>query len=123
MAAKVSSLLIRSPDDHVQWRVAMSRVERSIDGGSTWQAERGAPAGAITMGAATSANVCWLASPAGTVWRRSADGRWSDVSPSPADGISRIEPSSDVSATVWTVDGLSLRTADAGRTWTRDEGH
>ncbi len=124
LTANVSPFVIRSPDPLVQWRVAMSRVQRSTDGGRTWQAERGGPAaGAITMGAATSANVCWLASPAGAVWRRSADGTWEDVSPSPANGIGRIEPNSDVAATVATVDGLSLRTADAGRTWTRDEAH
>ena len=54
---------------------------------------------------------------------RFTDGTWEDVSPSPANGIGRIEPNSDVAATVATVDGLSLRTADAGLTWTRDEAH
>ena len=112
-------LVVRSPDARVQWRVVEQAIQRSTDGGRTWNAEPAPPAEAITMGAAPSPEVCWLAGADGQVLRRSEDGTWVDVSPAPRISIVRLDVSASLEAAVIRPDGTALKTADGGRTWRR----
>ena len=112
-------LVVRSPDARVQWRVVEEVIQRSTDAGRTWGAEPGPPAEAITMGAAPSPEVCWMAGADGQVLRRSEEGTWVDVSPAPRISIVRLDVSASLEAAVIRPDGTALKTADGGRTWLR----
>jgi Putative zinc-finger len=110
-------LVIRSPEERVQWRVIEDRIQRSTDGGGTWIAERAPAAEAITMGAAPGPGVCWMAGRSGQVLRRNEDGTWIDVSPAPRLAIIRLDVNAPFEAVVTGADGTALKTADGGRTW------
>ncbi len=110
-------LVIRSPDDGVQWRVIEDRIQRSTDGGGTWIAERAPAAEAIAMGAAPGPGVCWMAGASGQVLRRDENGTWIDVSPAPRLSIIRLDVNAPFEAVVTAADGTALKTADGGRTW------
>jgi hypothetical protein len=112
-------LVIRSPDARVQWRVVGDRIERSTDAGSTWGVEPAPVFEAITIGAAPSAEVCWVAGASGHVLRRSEDGQWADVSPAPRLSLVRLDVSTPLDAVAVGADGTTVKTADGGRTWMR----
>jgi hypothetical protein len=112
-------LVVRSPDARVQWRAVDDRLERSTDGGRTWIAERAPAPEAITMGAAPSSEICWMAAASGQVLRRTEDGAWVDVSPVPRLSIVRLEVSAVLDAVVMDASGAAVKTADGGRTWMR----
>jgi putative zinc finger protein len=113
--------VVRAPDSPVRWRVRNAGIERSVDGGLTWSAESSPIAADVTMGAAPTAGVCWLASPSGQVLRRAETGAWTDVSPAPRVAISELTAVTKASAVIVSPDGTRLRTRDAGRTWIREE--
>jgi hypothetical protein len=115
-----AGLVVHAPDARVKWRVMASRIERSVDGGLTWAAESSPAAADLKMGAAPSAGVCWLASPAGQVLRRAETGVWTDVSPAPRVAVATLAVSNAASAVIASPDGTRLRTTDAGRTWVAD---
>ena len=71
------------------------------------------------MGAAASADVCWMAAASGQVLRRSEDGTWMDVSPAPRLSIARLHVTGSLEATVVGADGIAVKTSDGGRTWMR----
>ena len=109
---------IRSPDENVRWRiVAGTAVERSTDGGTSWQTQStGAPV-RLVAGAAPSATVCWLVG-AGGVVLLSKDGRtWERVAFPEAIDLAAIRTTDASNATVTAVDGRRFTTADGGRTW------
>jgi hypothetical protein len=112
-------LIVRAPGARVHWRVTPSRIERSTDDGGTWATEQAPPFEQITMAAAPSPEVCWLASPSGQVLRRSEDGTWLDVSPSPRLPIDRLDSTAPLDATVLRPDGTRDSSVDGGLTWRR----
>jgi hypothetical protein len=118
-AAAAPSIIIRSPDPHVVWRITGAGIERSADGGRSWAREHGPVSGRL-VGASPSATVCWLATSEGQVLRRDVDGTWSDVSPAPPLAIVRLESNGPLDATVAGPDGSRDTTVDGGRTWKRE---
>jgi hypothetical protein len=112
-------LVVRSPDARVQWRVLDARIERSTDAGRTWLVERAPVAEAITMAAAASTEVCWMAAAAGIVLRRTEGGTWVDVSPVPRLSIVRLDVATSLEASLVSSDGKVVKTEDGGRTWMR----
>lgn len=110
-------LMLASPDKSVRWRVLPGRVERTTDGGETWDTHPLATTVLLTTGGCPSPDVCWIAGAAGTVLR-TTDGRtWVAVaSPDSAD-ITSIRPTDALTAVLTTADGRSFVTADGGQTW------
>jgi hypothetical protein len=110
--------MIVSPDPAVRWRFAERAVERSTDGGRTWQPQTTAAASGLLAGASPSSSVCWIVGRSGLVlvstdgetWRRLdfPDAKVDIVSVSALDGLA---------ATVVTADGRSFQTTDGGRSW------
>ena len=117
-ADRSAAFAFRSSNQNVQWRiVAGVTVERSTDGGSTWQTQSTGATGRLTAGAAPSQTVCWLVGMGGIVLV-SKDGRtWQRVEfPEPVDLVA-IVAQSDSTATVTTADGREFSTTDGGKTW------
>src|SRR5439155_3654798 len=101
-----------------RWRiVGDGAVERSMDGGSTWQQQQTGVNVALTTGTSPTPSVCWLVGAGATVLL-STDGRsWRRVAfPAAADLIA-VRATDAQSATVTTADGRTFSTTDGGQTW------
>jgi predicted lipid-binding transport protein (Tim44 family) len=92
-------------------------VERSPDGGRTWQRQTSGVSTALADGSASTDLVCWLVGARGVVLR-TTDGRTWERLPSPtsADLVS-VHAWSESVATVTAADRTAYETADGGRTW------
>jgi len=117
-AGRVSILSIATPNQDVRWRiVAGTTVERSTDGGATWQAQSIGASARLTAGFAPSPTTCWLVGSGGVVLR-STDGRtWQRLPfPEPVD-LAEIRATDAATATVTAADGRVFNTTDGGSTW------
>jgi hypothetical protein len=113
---------IASPNPAMRWRITDGRVERSTDGGSSWEATTGVEAPGVVAGAAPGASVCWLVGPAGAVYL-STDGRVFASVPFPeAVDLADVSAVDERAATVTAADGRAWRTTDGGRTWVAATG-
>jgi hypothetical protein len=117
--ADVARIEIVSPNPSVRWRIAGAVVERSTNGGSTWEAVPTGVAAELTAGAAPSLTVCWLVGRGGVVLR-SIDGlSWSRVAFPEMTDLSAVRATDARNASVSTVDGRTFSTTDGGTTWIR----
>jgi len=109
---------IVSPDPMSRWRIAGGRsVERSTDGGATWQPQQVGAASDLVAGSSPSPTVCWLVGRAGLVLL-TIDGRqWRPVAFPVSADLSAVSASDARTAVVTTSDGRTFRTSDAGQTW------
>jgi len=95
-------------------------IERSDDGGGTWQRVSTGIRRRFTTGVAPSATVCWLIGPGGTVALTTDARTWRQLSaPAPDADLTSIEASDAQTATVRDTQGRSFRTTDGGASWTR----
>jgi hypothetical protein len=117
MAKADVPLVYPSPDPTVKWRVAGTRVERTIDGGNTWITDRAPSVTGVRNGASPSRDVCWLVGDAGLVVRREASGSWTVVTPPVAATLIAIAAPSASDALVTAADGRRFGTIDGGHTW------
>jgi len=110
--------VIMSPDANIRWRIVRGDgVERSIDGGTTWEIQSTAVPATLTAGAAPSPTICWLVGPGGLVVV-STDGKtWQRVSFPEAIDLTSIRASDAANATVTAIDGRTFTTVDGGKTW------
>jgi hypothetical protein len=117
-AAVASAFEIRSPDPASRWRVSGSSVERSTDGGSSWEAVPTGVTAHLTAGASPSPSVCWLVGRAGVVLV-SADGRtWRRLPFPEVTDLLAVRAVDALTATVTTAAGRAFSTTDGGLTWT-----
>jgi hypothetical protein len=115
--ADVARIEIASPDPSVRWRIAASVVERTTNGGSTWEAAPTGIAAQLMAGAAPSASVCWLVGHGGVVLL-TIDGRsWSRVAFPEMTDLSAVRAADARTASVATIDGRRFSTTDGGTTW------
>jgi hypothetical protein len=120
MSSAPRNALIVSLDSVTRWRIAADgAVQRSTDGGLTWQTQATGADVTLTAGASPSSTVCWLVGPGGVVLV-TTDGRsWERLAfPEVVDLVS-IRASDDRTATVTTIDGRRFTTADRGQSWER----
>jgi hypothetical protein len=117
-AFRAIPLEISSPDPSVRWRVgAGGSVERTTDGGITWESTPTGIAANVAAGASPSPQVCWLVGRAGSVLL-STDGRtWRRVAFPEATDLTNVQALSAQMATVTAADGRVFRTSDGGLTW------
>ncbi len=93
-------------------------VERSDDGGVTWQRISTGIARTFTAGIAPSATVCWLVGTGGTVALTTDARTWRQLSPpTPDANLTSVEASDARTATVRDTQGRAYRTTDGGATW------
>jgi len=112
--------LIASPRPiaRVNWHVlASGQVERSINGGQTWQPVTITPPAIMVNGTAPSSDVCWLIGKGGIVMLSTNGVTFRRVhSPDVAD-LHSITAIDEFQATVTTIDGRVFTTDDGGDHW------
>jgi hypothetical protein len=112
--------IIVSSNPASRWRILQGgQVQRSADGGATWQTQTTGVSETLSGGWSPSPSVCWLVGPRGIVLR-TTDGRsWTRIPFPEAVPLTSIRATDDRTATVTTEDGRQFVTEDGGRTWTR----
>jgi len=110
--------IISTPDPKVLWRIAEGGfVERTQDGGASWQAQLPVAGAQFTAGSAPSKTVCWLAGRGSMIALTTNAKDWNRIPPPvPADFVA-IEASDVSNATVTTADGRKFTTSDGGVHW------
>ena len=111
---------ITSPDPAIRWRIAAGgSVERTTNGGTTWESTPTGITADLTAGASPSPLVCWLVGRSGTVLL-STDGRtWRRVPFPEMTDLATVQAANAQTATVTATDGRTFRTTDGGLTWVR----
>jgi hypothetical protein len=119
-SASVGDTMIVSSNPGSRWRIVPNGVvQRSADGGSTWQTQQTGVAVTLIAGASPSPSVCWLVGPGGIVLLSTDGQSWRRVTfPEPTDLVA-VRATDDKTATVTTADGRAFSTDDGGLTWTR----
>lgn len=114
--------MIVSPDPNVRWRLLGTTVERSIDGGRTWQAQ---PTGTILellAGSAPALDVCWIVGRSGLVLLSTDGETWRRLPfPDATADLVGVTAVDSMSATVTGAGGRTYRTTDGGKTWVLQE--
>jgi hypothetical protein len=112
--------VIVSSNPASRWRILQGgQVQRSADGGATWQMQTTGVSDTLSGGSSPSPSVCWLVGPRGIVLR-TTDGRsWTRIPFPEAVPLASIRAMDDRTATVITEDGRQFVTEDGGRTWAR----
>jgi hypothetical protein len=109
---------IASPDHGSQWRIADGAVDRSVDGGLTWQPQSlGIAAAPIRAGAAPSTRVCWLVGAGGLVFVTTDGAAWVRVAFPETIDLVGVLAEDATHATVTAADGRRFTTTDGGRSW------
>jgi hypothetical protein len=114
----LSSQMIPTPDPAILWRFAGSGfVERSKDGGATWQGEEPSAGGQLVAGAAPSVNVCWIVGREGVILLTKDAKNWKRIPPPVNTDFIGVTAESAASATVTAADGRKFATKDGGKKW------
>jgi len=113
-----TSDIISTPDPKVQWRIAVGGfVERSQDGGVSWQAQLPVAGAQLTAGSAPSETVCWLVGRGSLIALTTNAKDWKRIPPPvPADFVA-ITAVGVSTATVATADGRKFITTNGGIDW------
>jgi hypothetical protein len=113
-----ATTVIETPDASVQYRIpGAGFIERSSDGGATWQGQSVKSDAEILAGAAPSVNVCWLVGRGGVILMTTDGKSWKKVpSPAVADLVG-VTAADAAFATVTAADGQRFSTENGGRTW------
>lgn len=121
-AGQLSSQTILTPNPQILWRFAGSGfVERSTDGGATWQGEEPSAGGQLVAGAAPSANVCWIVGRGGLILLTKDAKSWKKIEPPVDTDFIAVSAESAPNATVTTADGRKFATKDGGKKWKATE--
>jgi len=117
------TVIVSSSNPASRWRILQGgAVQRSSDGGATWQTQNTGVSETLSSGSSPSPSVCWLVGPQGIVLR-TTDGRsWTRIPFPEAVPLASVRATDDQTATVTTADGRQFVTGDGGRTWTRAPG-
>jgi hypothetical protein len=118
--AVAPEIVVVSPAPASRWRIMdQGAVQRSTDGGSTWETQQTGANVLFAAGTSPAPSVCWLVGPGGTI-RISTDGRsWQPVPfPEPA-RLTAVAATDDKTVTVTTDDGRRFTTTDRGAIWQR----
>ena len=95
-------------------------MERSADGGSTWQLQQTGATVTLVAGGSPSPSVCWLVGPDGIVLLSTDDRSWRRIAFPETTPLVSISAIDDRTATVTTADGRKFSTTDGGLTWERE---
>ena len=118
-ANMISTIIaIPTPDKHVVYRiVGAGFVERTTDGGATWQGQLVSQNADFTAGSAPTARICWLVGRAGAIFRTSDGSNWKKIPPPASVDLVGVNAADALTATVTATGGQKYSTENAGKTW------
>ncbi len=118
LAQRSSVKLIATPDASVKWRITDNRfVERTTDGGATWQGQELAPEAGLLAGSAPNASTCWVVGRRGVVYVTKNARTWKKVTAPVSADLVGVSAKNARTATITTADGLKFTTNDGGKKW------
>ena len=111
--------LIQSPDRSVRWRITgQTQLERSTDGGLSWQTQTIGVNAVLVAGVAPSSTVCWLVGWRGVVLKTTDGGQtWKQVAFPEEINLVGVVADDDRVASVTAAGGRQLHTTDGGGSW------
>ena len=111
-------LVIPTPEASVQFRLAGGGfVERTTDGGATWDGQMVSPNAKLNAGAAPGAKICWLVGREGRIFLTTDGTNWKKIrAPAELDFIA-VTAHDESSATVTAVDKRKFATVNRGKSW------
>jgi hypothetical protein len=110
-----------SPVGSAIWRLGVNgSIQRSTDGGQTWQSQSSGVSADLIAGSAASEKVAWVAGRGGVILRTTDGEHWESIAPPSgfAGEWAAIVAHTDARATAIAEDLRSFSTQDGGRTWT-----
>lgn len=111
--------IIPTPDVKILWRIASGGfIERSEDGGATWNGTLPSPNAHFVAGSAPSAKVCWLVGDDGIILLTRDAVNWQTIPPPVREDFVAVSARNRSSATVTTADGRKFTTTNQGENWT-----
>lgn len=111
--------IIPTPDSKIMWRIASGGfIERSEDGGATWNGTLPSPNAHFEAGSAPSAKVCWLVGDDGIILLTEDASNWRVIPPPVREDFVAVSARNASSATVTTPDGRKFTTTNRGESWT-----
>jgi hypothetical protein len=113
----VGPLVVRV-SERVLFRVTPAGIERTADGGTTWQVEHTTAIGPAVVAACPTPDACWMGDAAGRLLRRETSGRWVERRLPVEGAITGLEARTLQRATVTLADGRRFTTSDGGESWT-----
>jgi len=120
VTAEISTQKVfQTPNSNVLWRSADGGfVERSSDGGATWQ---GQPlpglGGEISAGSSPTTKICWLVGSGGSIFMTKDAANWKKIAPPVSADFVDVAANDASNATVTAADGRRFQTADGGKHW------
>ncbi|HYL46739.1 MAG TPA: YCF48-related protein [Candidatus Limnocylindrales bacterium] len=118
-ANMISTIIaIPTPDKQVVYRiVGAGFVERTTDGGATWQGQLVSQNADFTAGSAPTAKICWLVGRAGAIFRTSDGTNWKKIPPPASVDLAEVNATDASTATVTAAGGQKYSTENAGKIW------
>lgn len=116
--SRAAGTVIATPDANVKFRLAGGGfVERTTDGGNSWNGQLVSPTAKILSGSAPSASVCWLVGRDAIIFVTENGADWKSVTPPAHLDFVKVEAKNGSTATVTAVNGKKFETSDRGKKW------
>jgi photosystem II stability/assembly factor-like uncharacterized protein len=116
--SRARGTVIPTPDSSVKYRLAGGGfVERTTDGGATWNGQMVSPNARLIAGSAPSAKVCWIVGRDAAITLTKNGTDWQQVDPPVVTDFVAVTARNDNTATVTTLAGKKYITTDRGKKW------
>ena len=116
---RAASFIVHTPDSKILWRIGNAGfIERSVDGGLTWNGTLPKQNAHYNAGSAPNAKACWLVGNDGIVLLTQDAANWQTIPPPVQTNFVAIAARDAWTATVTTADGRKFTTSNQGESWT-----
>jgi photosystem II stability/assembly factor-like uncharacterized protein len=116
--SRARGTVISTTDSSVKYRLAGGGfVERTTDGGTTWNGQQVSQNARLIAGSAPSAKVCWIVGRDAAIVLTKNGTDWERVDPPAQADFVAVTAKNDNAATVTAVDGKKYTTSDRGKKW------
>jgi photosystem II stability/assembly factor-like uncharacterized protein len=116
--SRARGTVIPTPDASVKFRLAGGGfVERTTDGGATWNGLMVSQNARLIAGSAPSSKVCWVVGRDAAIALTKNGSDWERIDPPAQADFVAVTAKNDSTATVTTVNGKKYFTSDRGKKW------